>query len=75
MVDYKKHIISKPEIMLGKPCIIGTRITVESILKRLSEGISIKEILKAYPHLTRIQILSCNAYAADVIGNEELITG
>ncbi len=41
-----------PEIMLGKPVIKGTRITVELILRKLSQGATEEEILQAYPHLT-----------------------
>ena len=74
MTNYKAHIISDPKIMLGKPCIKGTRITVELILTRLSEGASTQDLLEAYPYLNADQILACSAYAADVIASEELIT-
>jgi uncharacterized protein (DUF433 family) len=47
------YIDSDPAVMLGKPVIKGTRITVESILEKLSQGQAVDDILKAHPHLTR----------------------
>jgi len=72
-MEYKERITTDPNIMLGKPVIKGTRITVELILRKLSEGITIEELLKAYPHLTREDILAALSYSADVISHEELI--
>jgi Protein of unknown function (DUF433) len=46
------RIAVDPDVMLGKPVIRGTRITVELILRKLSEGASEAELLEAYPHLT-----------------------
>lgn len=71
--SYKDRITANPEIMLGKPIIKGTRITVELILRKLSEGMTIEELLQAYPHLTKEDILAAIAYSADVISQEELI--
>ena len=71
--NYKGKIESNPDIMLGKPVIKGTRITVELILKRLSEGASMDEILEGYLNITKDDILACLSYSADVIGEEELI--
>lgn len=71
--SYKDRITVDPEIMLGKPVIKGTRITVELILKKLSEGMTMEELLKAYPQLTKEDILAAIAYSADVISQEELI--
>lgn len=45
------HIEINPKIMLGKPVIRGTRITVEMLLRKLSEGATEKDLLEAYPHL------------------------
>jgi uncharacterized protein (DUF433 family) len=71
--SYKERITVDPDIMLGKPIIKGTRITVELILKKLSEGMSFEDILKAYPHLTKDDILAALSYSADVVAQEELI--
>jgi uncharacterized protein (DUF433 family) len=63
-----------PAIMVGKPVVKGTRITVELILRRLSEGATEADILAAYPHLTSEDVRAAVAYAADVIAREELVT-
>lgn len=60
-----------PEIMLGKPVIRGTRITVELLLRRLSEGATEESLLESYPHLTREDIKAAIAYAADTIAQEK----
>lgn len=49
----EQHIISDPNIMMGKPVVAGTRITVELILEKLSAGESIEQIIKSHPNLTR----------------------
>ena len=62
-----------PKIMLGKPTIRGTRITVELILRKLAEGATEADLLEAYPHLTSQAIHAAMAYAADTLAHEELI--
>ena len=56
-----------PSVMLGKPVIRGTRIPVELILRKLSEGATESDLLDAYPRLTREDIHAALAYAADVL--------
>jgi uncharacterized protein (DUF433 family) len=58
-----------PAVMMGKPVIAGTRITVELILEKLAAGESVDEILKAHPRLTREGILAALAYAAESMRN------
>ena len=60
-------------ILSGKPIIKGTRISVEFILELLSSGMSIKDILKEYPHLKKEDILAAIDYAAKTIKHEEVI--
>lgn len=48
-MNYKEKKTTDPNIMLGKPIIKGTRITVELILRKLSEGVTMEDLLKAYP--------------------------
>ena len=72
-MDYLNRIISNPEIMLGKPIIKGTRITIELILRKIAEGMAIDELLEAYPQLKREDILAAVSYSADVIAKEELL--
>ncbi len=52
-----------PEIMGGRPCIKGTRVTVGTITGLLSEGMSIEQILEDYPYLERADILAALSYA------------
>ena len=59
-----------PQIMLGKPVIKGTRITVELIMRKLADGFTVTDILEMYPHLTMEQVQAAFAYAADKIANE-----
>jgi uncharacterized protein (DUF433 family) len=73
MLNYKNYIESNHNIMLGKPIIRETRITVELILTKISEGLTTSEILEMFPHLNQEQILACLEYAADVIGHEEIL--
>jgi uncharacterized protein (DUF433 family) len=61
------RIVSNPDVMLGKPVVEGTRITVELILEKLSGGESVEEILDSYPTLTREGVLAAIKYAADVL--------
>ena len=62
-----------PKVMMGKPVIRGTRITVELVLRKLSEGASERELLDAYPRLTREDIKAAIRYAADTVAHEETI--
>jgi uncharacterized protein (DUF433 family) len=62
-----------PKVMMGKPVIRGTRITVELILRKLSEGATHTELLEAYPKLTRKSIQTAIRYAADTLSHEEMV--
>lgn len=61
------QITSDPNIMMGKPVIAGTRITVEHILEQLAGGRTIEHILEAHPHITREQVLAAIMYAAESV--------
>ena len=60
---WQDHIEVDPEIMLGKPVIRGTRITVELLLEKLAADMRIEEILADYPRLTREDVLAAVDYA------------
>ena len=60
-------VVSNPRIMMGKPTIAGTRITVESILERLAAGESQEQIIAANPRLTPDDIRAALAFAAQVL--------
>ena len=62
-----------PRVMLGKPVIRGTRITVELILRKLGEGATPADLLKSYPHLTEDDIQAAIIYAADTLAHEETV--
>lgn len=68
----KQWIVSDPKIMLGKPVIVGTRLTVELILEKLAAGETMEQLMAEHPQLTREAILAALAFAhkalrADVI--------
>jgi len=60
-------IVSNPKVMLGKPVIRGTRITVEMILERMAAGQTEDDILLAYPHLSKAGIRAALAFAAEAL--------
>ncbi|HLE82552.1 MAG TPA: DUF433 domain-containing protein [Dehalococcoidia bacterium] len=62
-----------PNVMLGKRVIRGTRIPVELILPKLSEGATEADLLDAYPRLTRADIHEAFAYAADSVAHETIL--
>lgn len=65
-----EHIEVNPQVMLGKPVLRGTRITVELLLRKLSEGSTEPDLLAAYPGLTRQRIHAALAYAAEALALE-----
>ena len=66
-VKWQDYIVSDPAIIVGKPTIKGTRITVELIVEKLGYGETVDEILIDYPHLTREQIYACLRFAAHTV--------
>lgn len=66
----QSQIISDPNILGGKPVISGTRISVELILDRVASGMSIKEVLKDYPHLSTQNIQAAISYAKNLVSRK-----
>jgi uncharacterized protein (DUF433 family) len=66
------RIALDPNVMVGKPVIRGTRITVELVIGLLAQGWTEQEILAAYPHLAREDILACLAYAQELVSSEKV---
>ena len=60
-------ILSDPKVMMGKPVISGTRITVELILEKLGAGESIEELIESHPRLTRDAVLAALRFAAETL--------
>ena len=66
----KDLITSDPSILMGKPVITGTRISVEFVLEELAAGESVEELLESHPRLSREAIQAALEYAADVLKSE-----
>jgi len=62
-----EFIQSNPSIMMGKPVIAGTRITVENIMEKLAAGETIEQILDAHPRLTKEAIRAAIAFAGKAL--------
>lgn len=60
-------IVSDPAILMGKPVVSGTRVTVELILEKLAAGETIEQILEAHPRLTREGVSAALAFAAEAL--------
>jgi uncharacterized protein (DUF433 family) len=63
----KATIISDPDVMMGKPVVAGTRITVEYILEELAHGQPIDELVASHPTLSRDGVLAALQYAAKIL--------
>jgi uncharacterized protein (DUF433 family) len=63
----KRLIVSDPRVMMGKPVIAGTRITVELILEKLAAGETVEQILDAHPRLTKEAIQAALAFATEAL--------
>ena len=66
-MNYREHIESNPDILLGNPVIKGTRIGVDLIIQKLTEGATHQQLLEAYPSFTVENILAALAYASEII--------
>lgn len=62
-----------PTVMMGKPCVKGTRITVELLLGKLGAGRSFAELVEAYPQLTDDDVRAALAFAADYLRHETVL--
>ena len=71
-LNWKDYITATIGVLGGKPAIKGTRIGVDLILEKLSNGDTIADLLEAYPHITRNAILACLAFASESVKKENL---
>jgi uncharacterized protein (DUF433 family) len=72
MVAMSSRIIADPTILVGKPVVRGTRLSVEFLIGLLAQGWSEAEILRNYPGLTHDDLLACLAYAQETLQAERV---
>lgn len=72
-MEWRDRIVSNPEILVGKPTIKGTRISVELILGWLANGWTFEQVLESYPNITREDILAALAFVAERMQEEDYI--
>jgi uncharacterized protein (DUF433 family) len=72
-MNWHGRIVSDPNILVGKPAITGTRISVELLLDRLADGWSMEDLLEAYPSITREDILAALAFVAEIYREESFV--
>ncbi|MCA0365943.1 MAG: DUF433 domain-containing protein [Spirosomataceae bacterium] len=73
MKNYQNFIEINHQVLLGKPVIKGSRVSVELILRKMSQGAKKEDIIEMYPNLKNAEIEACFEYAADVLANEEVL--
>jgi uncharacterized protein (DUF433 family) len=71
-MDWRSRIVAHPDVLVGKPVIKGTRISVELVMDLLASGYTPDQILEQYDHLTRDDIQACLAYAKEVVQSERV---
>ncbi len=72
-MDWRDRITSDPDVLIGKPVIRGTRISVELILGWLANGWTYEQVLEAYPHISRDDILAALAFTEQMLRDEQYI--
>ena len=72
-IDWRQFIHSDPEVLLGKPVVKGTRLSVEFILGLFAEGWTEKQVLENYPTLTVESLRAVFAFAKDCMSEESLL--
>jgi uncharacterized protein (DUF433 family) len=72
MIELAERIIVDPEIMVGKPIVRGTRISVAMIIGLLADGWTEDDVLRNHPNLRHEDIIACLNYAHDVIAGESI---
>jgi uncharacterized protein (DUF433 family) len=71
-MNWRTRIVANPEVLVGKPVIKGTRISVELVMDLLAAGYTPQQIVEQYDHLTVDDIHACLAYAREVIHSERV---
>lgn len=71
-MDWKKRITVDEGVLVGKPIIRGTRISVEFVIDLLGRGWTVEQVLREYEHVTLEDVQACLAYAGDVLKSERV---
>lgn len=71
-MDWRERIEINPKVLVGKPVVRGTRLSVELILEMIAVGVSESEMLENYPGLSGQDIRACIAYAAELVASERV---
>ena len=71
-MNWRERITVDPEILVGKPIVKGTRISVEFVVDLLARGWTFEQILHEYDHLERADLQACLAYASEVLHSEQV---
>jgi uncharacterized protein (DUF433 family) len=71
-MPWEDRIVIDPAVLVGKPVVRGTRISVEWVVDLLAAGWSHEQILENYPHLTREDIQACLSYASELLHSEKV---
>jgi uncharacterized protein (DUF433 family) len=70
--DWRERIVIDPKVLVGKPVIRGTRLSVEFVLDLLSNDWSIEQVLGEYPQLKREDVIAVLKYAAEMVKEEKV---
>ncbi len=72
-MNWKDRIEVNPAVLVGKPIIKGTRISVELILDRMADGWSMEDVLTSYPHISREDVLAALSFASELFKEETFV--
>ena len=70
---FPARVEANPAVMMGKPCIKGTRIPVYLVLEKMAAGETLEQLLEAYPQLAREDLNACLEYAAAIAADEVVL--
>ena len=71
-INWNELIVVDPRVMVGKPVIRGTRITVEAIISRIAQEMTFDEILQDFPYISKEDIQAAIRYAESLVAGEEI---
>ena len=72
-MNWRDYIVSDPEILVGKPAVKATRLSVDLILDRLADGWTAEDLFHSYPRPTREALQAVFAFAAEVLKDEDYV--